>query len=138
MASEKLFENKVKKWLQSVGIYAAGTPSNHMSAEQCGWFFKVWGGGMQKSGIPDLLLCVNGLFVSIELKGEAGKSSDLQRMNTARVNQSNGIGIILYPAGFEEFQKIIKGVIHCNGHIAGLNALKRVNSSTKCAILTDY
>lgn len=138
MASEKLFENRVKKWLHSVGIYAAGTPSNQMSATQCGWFMKVWGGGMQKSGIPDLLMCVNGVFVAVELKGESGKPSELQRMNTARINQSNGIGIILYPDGFDGFKKIIQGVIDCNGHTVGLNALKRAASSTKCVILTEY
>lgn len=138
MASEKLFENRVKKWLHSIGVYAAGTPSDRMKVPQCGWFFKVWGGGMQKGGIPDLLMCVNGLFIAVELKSESGKPSDLQRMNTARINQSNGIGIILFPDGFGEFRKIIQGVIDCNGHTVGLNALKRVHSNTRCVILTEY
>ena len=93
---------------------------------------------MQKSGIPDLLLCVNGAFIAVEIKGDTGKPSDLQRMNTARINQSNGVGIILYPNGFEDFKKIIQGVIDCNGHIAGLNALKCAGSSTRCVILTEY
>ena len=138
MASEKLFENRLKKWLHAVGIYAAGTPSDKMTAAQCGWFLKVWGGGMQKGGIPDVLMCVNGLFIAVELKGDSGKPSDLQRMNTARINQSNGIGIILYPDGLKDFQKIIQGVIDCNGHTVGLNALKRACSSTKCVMLTEY
>jgi len=138
MASEKLFENRLKSWLHSVGVYAAGTPLDKMTAAQCGWFLKVWGGGMQKGGIPDLLMCVNGLFIAVELKGDTGKPSDLQRMNTARINQSNGIGIILYPDGVEDFKKIVKGVIACNGHTVGLSALKRADSSTRCVILTEY
>jgi hypothetical protein len=138
VASEKLFENRLKRWLHTVGIYAAGTPSDRMTAAQCGWFLKVWGGGMQKSGIPDLLLCVNGLFLAVELKGDTGTLSELQRMNTARINQSNGIGIILYPNGFEDFKKIIQGVIDCNGHTVALNALKCACSSTKCVMLTEY
>jgi hypothetical protein len=138
VASEKLFENKVKRWLHSVGVYAAGTPTDKMPVPVIGWYVKFWGGGMSKAGIPDLILCVNGVFITAELKGETGRPSDLQRLNTARINQSNGIGIILYPAGFEQFQQLIKGVIECNTAIQELNALKVAASSTKCVILTDY
>lgn len=138
MAAEKQFENKLKRWLHSIGIYAAGTPSDKMEAVQIGWYMKVWSGGYQKSGIPDMLLCVNGFFVSVELKAPNGKPSDLQKMNTARINQSNGIGIILFPDGFEEFKKMMKGVIQCEVHIQELNVLKSALSSTKCDIVTKY
>lgn len=121
MAGEKQFENKVKKFLQE---------QNHI------WFTKIWGGGYQKSGIPDLICCVNGIFISVELKASKGKASELQIYNTDKINQANGIGIILYPEGFEEFKNIIKGVTHCNSHIQGLEYLKTANSSTKCIIST--
>ena len=138
MAAEKQFENKVKDWLESKGIYDAGTPQNEKTVREIGWFLKVWGGGMQKSGIPDLLLCVNGFFISCELKSKTGRPSILQTKNTVAINQSNGIGIVLYPDGFEEFQKIILGVIQCRCHIQELNVLKTVHSSTKCDIVTKY
>ena len=57
IASEKLFEKKVEKYLHSIGVYQAGTPSQRMNNDQIGWFTKIWGGGYQKSGIPDLILC---------------------------------------------------------------------------------
>lgn len=138
MGSEKNFEKKVERFLQSVGVYQAGTASDKMEAEQTGWFTKIWGGGYQKSGIPDLLICANGFFMSVELKAPTGRASELQNMNTARINQSNGIGIILYPDGFNDFQKIMKGVIECKCHIPGLKVLKNALSSTKCAIVTKY
>lgn len=139
MAAEKSFEKKVEKYLHSIGVYQAGTPSHRMETEQIGWFTKIWGGGYQKSGIPDLILCVNGIFISCELKASKGRPSDLQKMNTARVNQSNGIGIILYPEGFEQFKKIIKGVCEiCKHHTAELISLKDAHSSTSCDILTTY
>ncbi|MPM67511.1 hypothetical protein SDC9_114434 [bioreactor metagenome] len=109
-----------------------------MKAEQIGWFTKIWGGGYQKSGIPDLILCVNGFFVTVELKAPNGHASELQKMNTARINQSNGIGIILFPDGFEQFKKIMEGVTQCRSHIQELNSLKNVHTSTKCDILTRY
>ena len=138
MAQEKSFEKKVEKYLKSIGVYQAGFPSDKMEAEQIGWFTKIWGGGYQKSGIPDLILCVNGFFISVELKAPNGRPSELQKMNTARINQSNGIGIILKPDGFEQFKEIVREVIKCKFHIQGLNALKAVHSGTKCDIVTEY
>lgn len=138
MASEKLFEKKVEKYLHSIGVYQAGTPSHHMKEKQIGWFTKIWGGGYQKSGIPDLILCVNGFFITVELKAPNGKASELQKMNTARINQSNGIGIILFPDGFEQFKEIMKGVINCKHHIQELTYLRNALSSTSCDMLTSY
>lgn len=137
MAAEKLFENQVKRWLKSEGIYAAGTPIQNIDCPVCGWYFKVWGGGFQKSGIPDLIVCVNGYFLGVELKGDTGTPSDLQKKNVQLINQGGGFGIILYPKGFEQFKEIVKGVKQCNAAIPVLNALKAVNSSTKCVILNE-
>ena len=134
--TEKNFESRVKKWLHSQGIYAAGTPKHQMVANK-GWFFKVWGGGYQKAGIPDLLMCVNGLFLAVELKSDTGAVSELQKLNIRRINKARGIGIILYPDGLERFQEIIKEVIRCDSHIAALNYLKNVHSDLDCHILTD-
>lgn len=138
MAAEKQFEGKIKKFLHSVGVYQAGTPSDKMAADQVGWYTKIWGGGFQKSGIPDLVLCVNGIFVSIEVKAPNGKASELQKMNTSRINGSNGIGIILYPDGFENFKELMEGVIACKSHIQELNSLKNALTATSCDIVTKY
>lgn len=138
MAAEKQFETKIKKFLHSVGVYQAGTPTDKMLTDQVGWFTKIWGGGFQKSGIPDLVLCVNGIFVSIEVKAPNGKASDLQKMNTSRINGSNGIGIILYPDGFENFKELMEGVIACKYHIQELNSLKNALTATSCDIVTKY
>lgn len=137
MPGEKNFENQVKKWLHNQGIYATGTPEDKMIESPVGWFFKVWGGGYQKSGIPDLLICVNGIFIGCELKAVNGTPSELQEKNIKMINQGNGIGIILYPQGFDDFKEIVKGVMKCNFHIQGLNALKLVHTSSKCDILTN-
>ena len=89
--TEKQFENKIKEFLKSHNI----------------WFTKVWGGGYQKAGIPDILACVNGHFVAIELKSSSGKPTELQKYNIRRINECNGVGIILYPKDFERFEKLI-------------------------------
>lgn len=89
--TEKQFENKIKEFLKSHDI----------------WFTKVWGGGYQKAGIPDILACVNGRFVAIEVKGSNGKPTELQKYNIKKINESNGVGIILYPKDFERFKLLI-------------------------------
>lgn len=137
MAGEKNFEKRVENYLISMGIYQAGTPKQKIKTKPIGWFTKIWGGGFQKSGIPDLLLCINGIFISCELKDTYGKASQLQKINTQRINEANGIGIILYPEGFEEFKSIVKGVIDCKYHIQELKHLKDVNISSKCVILMN-
>lgn len=136
MAEEKLFEERIKKHLHSVGVYPAGFPTDRMKAPLIGWYTKIWGGGFQKAGIPDILACVNGFMVAIEIKASKGKPSALQKLNVERINRANGIAVFLYPEGFEDFKNLLKGVIGCNGHIQELNALKSALSSTKCAIWT--
>ena len=124
MASEKKFENKVKSWLHQ--LQKEGQPIK---------FIKIWGGGYQKAGIPDLICCINGIYFEVELKSSVGKPSELQKYNIRLTNEANGIGIILYPEGFEQFKNIVKGVLNCNSHIQDLTALKVANSSTKCDTL---
>lgn len=136
MAAEKLFEGQIKRFFHGVGIYPAGFPKERMTAPVRGWYTKIWGGGFQKSGIPDLLACVNGIMIAVEVKASNGTPSELQKLNISRINQSNGLALFLYPEGFSEFKKLIEGVIECNFHIAALNALKNAHSSTKCAIWT--
>lgn len=56
--SEKEFQNEVIKFLKSKNIY----------------YIKVWGGGFQRAGIPDIIICLKGKFIAVELKTEIRKS----------------------------------------------------------------
>lgn len=136
MAGEKLFENKIKRFFHSIGVYPAGFPKDKMQIPPIGWYFKMWGGGFQKSGIPDIIACVNGIFTAVEVKASNGRPSELQKLNVKRINEAEGIAIILYPEGFDDFKKIMGGVINCNTHTVALNVLKNALSSSKCVILT--
>ena len=69
------------------------------------WIVNIWGGGFMKAGIPDLLICINGKFMALELKREGGVVSPLQERNIRLINEAGGIGIILFPDDFDEFKK---------------------------------
>ena len=93
MASEKSFENRIKKFLKDEGC----------------WFIKYWGGGeFTKAGIPDILCCCNGHFIGIEVKAPNGKPSPLQIHNLRKIDEAGGYGVLLYPKDFETFKMLIQ------------------------------
>ena len=141
MAGEKNFENRLKRWLEGEGIYPLGHPADKMPVAPYGYYEKRWGGGrFQKSGLPDMRIVVNGLALEVELKDTNGTPSELQKHNIRQINRSMGLGFVLYPEGFPEFQKIVKVVKTCppNVPIAELIASVHVLSSINCDTLTAY
>lgn len=101
MAQEKNFENKIK---------------NYLKAHDC-WYVKYFANSFTKSGIPDLISCVNGYFVAIEVKAENGKPSELQLWNRDQIRKSGGISIILYPSQWEDFKLLIDDLLNRPEHL---------------------
>lgn len=123
MVGEKQFEKQVKGWLNN--LKQEGHPIK---------FIKIWGGGFQKAGIPDLICCINSIYFEVELKSSVGKPSELQKYNIRLTNEANGVGIILYPEGFEQFKNIVRGV--CEICITeNIQQLKLLNNTKSCQIL---
>ena len=54
------------------------------------WWIKVHGGPLQRAGTPDLLLCLNGQFVGVEVKTDDGKVSRIQKHTMKQINDANG------------------------------------------------
>ena len=95
MAEEKIFENKIKKYLKEKGA----------------WYIKYWGGGnFTKEGIPDLLICYKGYFIAVEVKASHGYPSDLQLYHLRKIKEAGGKAFLLYPHDFEEFKKHIESL----------------------------
>jgi len=92
MPAEKNFENKAKKYLKE---------------KDC-WVLKTWSNGVQRSGVPDLLVCCNGYFLGVELKAPNGKPSELQIYNIKEIIRVGGFALLLYPNQFEEFKKLVE------------------------------
>ena len=112
MAGEKNFENRLKDWLESEGIYPLGEPVDRMKAPPCGYWEKRWGGGRYtKSGLPDMKITIKGISLEVELKASNGTPSELQKRNLKQINQSQCFGFILYPEGFEAFKNIVKDLL---------------------------
>jgi hypothetical protein len=63
-----------------------------------------------KRGTPDILMCMSGVFVAIELKTDTGKTSKLQDYNLDRVAKSRGIAIVMTPKNMHEMLDRLKAI----------------------------
>ena len=66
-----------------------------LEIEVGGFWFKVHGGMFQRAGIPDLLGCVEGLYIGVELKiGKKGRISGVQKTVKKLIKDNGGLSII--------------------------------------------
>lgn len=111
MAQEKSFEERLKDWLESEGIYALGTERQKMTVTPCGYWEKRWGGGKYiKSGMPDMHIVVNGISIEAELKAPNGRPSELQEQKLNQIDDAGCIAVVLFPKDFEKFKKMIRHI----------------------------
>ena len=129
MAAEKNFEEKLKKWLASEGIYPLGTPQQKITITPCGYWEKRWGGGKYvKSGMPDMHIVVNSISIEAELKAPDGRPSDLQKQKLKQMDSSNCIAVIVYP---KDFEKVATKPVHPVGNTIRVRKWLEINFKVK-------
>lgn len=114
IAEEKNFENKIKKYLKD---------------NNC-WCVKFFANSFTKKGIPDILACVNGYFVGIEVKASRGTPSELQKYNIAKINESMGIAILLYPKQYGKFVNLIHHLLNSE-EMEAFRLCKQINDESR-------
>ena len=59
------------------------------------WFLNKWGNGVEKGGIPDILICYKGFFIAMELKNPNGSydTSPRQKIELQKIRKSGGIAL---------------------------------------------
>lgn len=92
---EKAFENKIKEWLKEHNCYNV----------------KFFANGYTKRGVPDILTCVNGWFIGIEVKADAGKPSELQLYNVKKIRESGGFAWVVYPSGWNDLEQMLLNIL---------------------------
>ena len=78
--SEKRIEHQIRQYLDSIGA----------------WHIKTHGNMFSRAGTPDIVACVNGKFVAIEVKQPGGIVSPLQAANIELIKQAGGVAFIAY------------------------------------------
>ena len=51
--------------------------------------------GFGRSGVPDIICCMNGIFVAIECKAGKGKTTALQDREIKRIRENKGIAFVV-------------------------------------------
>lgn len=89
---EKAFETKIRDYLDDLGAYNV----------------KYFGNAFSQAGVPDLLCCLRGVFIAIEVKAERGKPSELQLHNLRKIHEAGGRAILAYPKDWEVLKAMLK------------------------------
>lgn len=78
--AEKRIENQIKQWLENNSY----------------WYIKVQGGCNNPSaGVPDILACIKGRFVGIEVKRpKGGVITTIQKFQINEINRSGGVAFV--------------------------------------------
>ena len=89
---EKTLEKKIKALIKAKG----------------GWCVKFFANAYTQRGIPDLLACINGYFLAIEVKSDRGRVSPLQEYQLKNIRKAGGRAFVISPQNFEELKKVLE------------------------------
>lgn len=89
---EKLVKEKVKAILTAHSVY----------------FFMPATHGYGRSGVPDIVACVNGWFVAIECKANGGKPTALQIREIEAIRRNNGVAMVVDETNYEMLPDMLK------------------------------
>ena len=71
------------------------------------YYFLPAANGFGRAGIPDIICCVQGFFLAIELKAGKGKTTALQDREIAAINSNGGIAFVVNENNINEVKEII-------------------------------
>lgn len=91
MNLESSLQQQVIKYINSKDIYYFKTITNN------------------RRGIPDIIVCYKGYFISLELKSNKGKLSMLQKLELQRIKKAGGFYLLVMdlPTFISDFNYII-------------------------------
>lgn len=78
MPLEKTIQNAIKRYLAEIGAYCIVTHGSRFS----------------KRGTPDIIACLNGRFIAIEVKTDAGQLTKLQEIELKRWQDAGALAFV--------------------------------------------
>jgi hypothetical protein len=64
-------------------------------------------GGYGASGVPDILVCLDGFFIGIECKAGKGKVTALQQMNLDNIEKAGGLALVINETNVSQLKELI-------------------------------
>ena len=93
MTPEKKVKNKVVRLLKQYGAY---------------YFFPA-SYGMGRSGVPDIVCCLQGRFIGIECKAGKNKPTALQDKNLEDIRKTGGIAMVVNEENMNDVREQLIG-----------------------------
>ena len=72
------------------------------------WWFMPPANGFGRSGIPDIICCVNGRFFAIECKAGKGMTTALQNRELQHIEDAGGMSLIAREDSLQDIRDIIQ------------------------------
>ncbi|ROL55831.1 VRR-NUC domain-containing protein [Bacteroidetes/Chlorobi group bacterium Naka2016] len=91
---EQTLQSQIIRYLSSIGAYVVKVTMAN------------------RSGVPDIICCVDGRFIAIEVKTNSALTS-LQKLNLVRIQRAGGIGVVAYRLG--DVQDLVRNIRGENG-----------------------
>lgn len=74
-------------------------------------------------GTPDFLMCINGVFVALELKSSCKENpTELQLYNLKKITEARGLALVVYPENWSEVYECLHQISK-NGKIPDIRNL---------------
>ena len=64
--------------------------------------------GYGRSGVPDIIICVNGLFLAIECKAGGGKVTPLQASEIEAIRRNNGVAVVVNEENWDMVRDMVR------------------------------
>jgi pantoate kinase len=84
-------KKQIRKLLDELGVYYA----------------MPIGTGYGNSGVPDFLVCANGVFIGVEAKAGKNKPTALQEEHMRRIRSAGGVAMVVNEDNINELRKVI-------------------------------
>ena len=93
--SEKWVKAQVVKMLKDLDAY---------------YFYPVASGYM-RTGVPDIVACLNGRFLGIECKANGNKTTEIQDRNLVAIKKNGGIAMVVDENNLDELKEYLYGMV---------------------------
>ncbi len=91
MKSEQQIQKSIIKYLHEIGAYTFKTVSSN------------------RAGIPDVIACIDGRFIALEIKRPKGKATPLQKLELSKIVKSGGVASVV--TSVEDVRAILRDFI---------------------------
>jgi hypothetical protein len=79
------------------------------------WYCMPMGTGYGRSGVPDFLVCLGGVFIAIEAKAGKGTTTALQDRELKRIGEAGGIALVVNEEGLDTLARDLKTFVRERG-----------------------